>query len=49
MAGIELDGANQKVVLDADGDTYLEAATDDTVVRQMDLEVMNLVQQMDKR
>jgi len=31
MAGIELDGANQKVVLDSDGDTYLEAATDDTV------------------
>ena len=31
MAGIELDGVNQKVVLDADGDTYLEAATDDTV------------------
>ena len=31
MAGIELDGANQKVVLDADGDTYLEAATDDTI------------------
>ena len=22
MAGIELDGVNQKVVLDADGDTY---------------------------
>jgi len=31
MAGIELDGANQKVVLDSDGDTYLEAATDDTI------------------
>jgi hypothetical protein len=31
MAGIELDGVNQKVVLDSDGDTYLEAATDDTV------------------
>ncbi len=29
--GIEVDGANQKVVLDADGDTYLEAATDDTL------------------
>ena len=31
MAGIQVDGANQKVVLDSDGDTYLEAATDDTV------------------
>lgn len=31
MAGIELDGVNQKVVLDSDGDTYLEAATDDTI------------------
>ena len=31
MAGIELDGANQKVVLASDGDTYLEAATDDTI------------------
>jgi len=31
MAGIQVDGANQKVVLDADGDTYLEAATDDTI------------------
>jgi len=31
MAGIQVDGANQKVVLDSDGDTYLEAATDDTI------------------
>ena len=31
MAGIQVDGANQKLVLDSDGDTYLEAATDDTV------------------
>ena len=29
--GIEVDGANQKLILDSDGDTYLEAATDDTV------------------
>jgi hypothetical protein len=31
MAGIQVDGANQKLVLDSDGDTYLEAATDDTI------------------
>ena len=29
--GIEVDGANQKLILDSDGDTYLEAATDDTI------------------
>tara|TARA_R110002110_G_scaffold367414_1_gene577238 strand:+ start:36 stop:1151 length:1116 start_codon:yes stop_codon:yes gene_type:complete len=29
--GIEIDGANQKLILDSDGDTYLEAATDDTI------------------
>jgi hypothetical protein len=29
--GIELDGANQKVVLDNDSDTYLQANTDDTL------------------
>ena len=29
--GIEVDGANQKLILDSDGDTYLEAASDDTI------------------
>jgi phage regulator Rha-like protein len=29
--GVELDGANQKVVLDNDSDTYLQASTDDTL------------------
>jgi|TARA_R110002167_G_scaffold185890_1_gene386673 hypothetical protein len=29
--GIELDGANQKVIIDADSDTYLQANTDDTL------------------
>ena len=29
--GIELDGANHKLKLDNDGDTYLEADTDDTI------------------
>ena len=29
--GIEVDGVNQKLILDSDGDTYLEAATDDTI------------------
>jgi hypothetical protein len=29
--GIEVDGANQKLILDSDSDTYLEAATDDTI------------------
>ena len=31
MAGIEIDGANQKIKLDSDGDTFIEAATDDTL------------------
>jgi len=31
MAGIQIDGTNQKLILDSDGDTYLEAATDDTI------------------
>ena len=29
--GIEIDGANQKLILDSDGDTYIEGATDDTL------------------
>ena len=29
--GVELDGANQKVIIDADSDTYLQASTDDTL------------------
>ena len=29
--GIEVDGANQKLILDSDGDTYIEGATDDTL------------------
>jgi len=29
--GIEVDGANHKLKLDSDGDTYLEAHTDDTI------------------
>jgi len=29
--GIEIDGVSQKLILDSDGDTYLEAATDDTI------------------
>jgi len=28
---VELDGANQKVILDSDSDTYLQASTDDTL------------------
>ena len=28
---VELDGANQKVIIDADSDTYLQASTDDTL------------------
>ena len=31
MAGIQINGANQKLVLDSDADTYLEAGTDDTI------------------
>ena len=31
MAGIQIDGTNQKLILDSDADTYLEAATDDTI------------------
>jgi len=31
MAGIQIDGTNYKLVLDADADTYLETATDDTI------------------
>ena len=31
MASIEIDGANQKIKLDSDGDTFIEAATDDTI------------------
>ena len=31
MASIEIDGANQKIKLDSDGDTFVEAATDDTI------------------
>ena len=31
IMGVELDGANQKVVLDNDSDTYLQASTDDTL------------------
>ena len=31
MAGIQINGADQKLVLDSDADTYLEAATDDTI------------------
>jgi hypothetical protein len=31
MAGIQIDGANQKLYLDSDADTYFEAATDDTI------------------
>ncbi len=31
MAGIQIDGANQKLYLDSDADTYLEAATDDII------------------
>jgi len=26
---VELDGANQKIIIDADSDTYLQASTDD--------------------
>ena len=29
--GVELDGANQKIIIDADSDTYLQANTDDTL------------------
>ena len=29
--GVELDGANQKIIIDADSDTYLQANTDDTI------------------
>ena len=28
---VELDGVNQKVILDSDSDTYLQASTDDTL------------------
>ena len=31
MAGIQINGADQKLVLDSDADTYLEAGTDDTI------------------
>ena len=31
MAGIQINGAEQKLILDSDADTYLEAATDDTI------------------
>ena len=31
MAGIQINGADQKLVLDSDADTYLEAATDDII------------------
>ena len=31
MAGIQINGAAQKLVLDSDADTYLEAGTDDTI------------------
>ena len=31
MAGIQINGAEQKLILDSDADTYLEAGTDDVV------------------
>ena len=31
MAGIQINGAEQKLILDSDADTYLEAGTDDTI------------------